>query len=95
MIKKGVCDVIASLFRKREKKPKVEHFCITCKHYVPHPQNLIIDGKGHGGCRAPKNLKLYPENGNTVPRYKYASTLRMYWDDCGPQGRWWTPKEEQ
>lgn len=62
--------------------------CKDCKAYVNEDRWGF-----HGKCGMESTIKKSPVDGHEVFVGWCASTMRNSDSDCGPQGKWWKPKE--
>jgi hypothetical protein len=73
-------------WRKRKAKEKEPELCINCSY--------CIEPGRFAKCTAPENIIIDVVNGGIGLRSEYCSTQRnCHFEVCGPEGKWFKPKE--
>ena len=63
--------------------------CAECKHYGGH-----FLGTMWTQCDTSKNFQLDYDHGGVIPIYEQAQSIRQLSNMCGPEAKWFEPKEE-
>lgn len=69
----------------------MDRYCVNCKWYKP----TAMGNQDYAQCLHPENTQVDPVTGGTRPRMTYCIGMRAAGSPCGPEGLWWTAKEEQ